>query len=49
VLRRRAFARAFFASLPPETIAGRHDLDSLDAWDLQATRSTRSSLQAQDQ
>jgi VWFA-related protein len=36
VLRRRAFARAFFASLPPETIAGRHDLDSLDAWDLQA-------------
>ncbi len=36
LLRRRAFARAFFASLTPETIAGRHDLDSLDAWDIQA-------------
>jgi VWFA-related protein len=36
VLRQRAFARAFFASLPTETIAGRHDLDSFDDWDLQA-------------
>jgi VWFA-related protein len=36
LLRRRAFARAFFASLPPERIAGRRDLDSFDDWDVQA-------------
>ena len=36
LLRRRAFARAFFASLPSEKIAGRRDLDSLDDWDVQA-------------
>jgi len=36
LLRHRAFARAFFASLPPERIAGRRDLDSFDDWDVQA-------------
>jgi len=36
LLRRRAFARAFFASLPPERIARRRDLDSFDDWDVQA-------------
>jgi VWFA-related protein len=36
LLRRRAFARAFFASLPPERIAERRDLDSFDDWDVQA-------------
>jgi VWFA-related protein len=36
LLRRRAFARAFFASQPSDRIAGRRDLDSLDDWDVQA-------------
>jgi VWFA-related protein len=36
LMRRRAFARAFLGNLPSEKIAGLHDLESVDDWDLQA-------------
>lgn len=36
LLRRRAFARAFFASLPSDKIASRRNVESFDDWDLQA-------------